>query len=339
MDNIVISVLVPVYNVGDYVEQCLRSIMSQTFTKGVECIICDDCSSDNSLEIIDVITQEYIGDINFKVIRHTNNRGIAAARNSLLDAAQGIYLLYVDSDDYLEPNMLAFMYSEARRTSADIVGCNFFRDFGYKKIEDSAFKYRDGMKNEDYLREIIKDHYPYLWRRLVRRELYLKNNIRYIEGVNLGEDFMTIVPLHYYSRICAYVDKPLYNYRLNANSIIMSHRTLEKYKELVSATQSVEQFLKTKEVLEKYKISFYKRCFSLKSFNIVSKKYRNYERWKNTFCESNNYVDQYFESAIKRFYWKSLLNAPTAVRPIWYLMMDLATFKREVTHLLTRQSK
>ena len=96
-----ISIIIPVYNVGPYVEDCLRSVMRQTYTGPMECIIVDDCGTDNSMEIVERLVSEYDGPIDFKVLHHAHNRGVSAARNTGMDAAIGDYLFFVDSDDML----------------------------------------------------------------------------------------------------------------------------------------------------------------------------------------------------------------------------------------------
>lgn len=101
-----ISVIVPVYNVEKYIERCITSIINQTFTEGVECIVINDCTPDKSMEIVERLVSKYDGSIQFKLIYHEKNKGIAAVRNTGLDTATGDYTIYIDSDDYCELDML-----------------------------------------------------------------------------------------------------------------------------------------------------------------------------------------------------------------------------------------
>ena len=101
-----ISVIIPVYNVEKYVERCILSIMSQTYTESVECIVVNDCTPDNSMKIVEKMVSDYKGQIQFKLLYHEHNRGVAAVRNTGLDAASGDYIIQIDSDDYCEPDML-----------------------------------------------------------------------------------------------------------------------------------------------------------------------------------------------------------------------------------------
>lgn len=101
-----ISVIIPVYNVERYVERCLLSIINQTYTESVECIVVNDCTPDNSMKIVEKLVADYKGSIQFKLLCHKHNRGLAAVRNTGINNAGGKYIVHVDSDDYCEPDML-----------------------------------------------------------------------------------------------------------------------------------------------------------------------------------------------------------------------------------------
>jgi glycosyltransferase involved in cell wall biosynthesis len=115
-----ISIIVPVYKVEKYLRRCLDSIVAQTFTNW-ECILVDDGSPDNSGKICDEYAEK---DTRFRVI-HQENQGVSAARNKGLDEAKGEWIGFVDSDDWIEPNMYEYLYSNAIKTKADVVICGF----------------------------------------------------------------------------------------------------------------------------------------------------------------------------------------------------------------------
>lgn len=85
-----VSIIVPVYNVAEYIESCVRSVMTQTYDGGLECLIFDDCGTDNSIAIAQQMIENYQGSIDFKVIHHEKNRGLSAARNTGMDAAVSV---------------------------------------------------------------------------------------------------------------------------------------------------------------------------------------------------------------------------------------------------------
>ena len=97
----VISIIIPVYNVAPYIERSLKSVMGQTYAGDMECLLVDDCGSDDSMAIAERVIGAYTGPIRFRILHHDHNRGLSAARNTGTDAATGDYVLYLDSDDEL----------------------------------------------------------------------------------------------------------------------------------------------------------------------------------------------------------------------------------------------
>ena len=98
MNDLMISIVIPVYNLSDYIERCIQSVISQSY-KDIECIIVDDASTDDSIEKCERIIDAYRGPIRFSIIHHHQNRGLSAARNTGTASAKGDFVLYVDGDD------------------------------------------------------------------------------------------------------------------------------------------------------------------------------------------------------------------------------------------------
>ena len=121
MCNPSVSIIVPVYNVGPYVEDCIRSVMRQTYDGKMECIIVDDCGTDDSMAIVERLVSEYNGPIEFKILHHTHNRGLSAARNTGIDAAKGDYLFFLDSDDELTDDCMEKLAEPLRIEFYDVV--------------------------------------------------------------------------------------------------------------------------------------------------------------------------------------------------------------------------
>ena len=104
-----VSFIIPIYNVEQYVLRCFMSLLAQeTAEANIECVVVDDCSPDNSMNIVNQIVSDYEGNIQFEVLTHDKNRGLSAARNTGLKHAAGDYIYFVDSDDYLMPNSLQY---------------------------------------------------------------------------------------------------------------------------------------------------------------------------------------------------------------------------------------
>ena len=124
-----VSILVPIYNVSLYIERCARSLFDQTF-ENIEYIFVDDASTDDSLDILKKVLKQYPKrQKQVRIIRHPQNKGLASTRNTAIDASNGDYIAVVDSDDYVEKNMIEELYNFAVTKNADIV------------VFDSVFEY------------------------------------------------------------------------------------------------------------------------------------------------------------------------------------------------------
>ena len=131
-----VSILVPVYGVEKYIERCARSLFEQTYNN-LEYIFVDDCTPDNSIAILKRVMEEYpMRKGQVRILRHERNRGIAAARNTALDAAQGSFLSHVDSDDYLARDAIRLLVNKQVETGADIV-TGIFSIITHKGIQQS----------------------------------------------------------------------------------------------------------------------------------------------------------------------------------------------------------
>lgn len=227
-----ISIIVPVYNVEHYLENCIESILNQTF-KDFELILVDDGSTDNSGKICDIYEKK---DSRIKVI-HKNNGGLSSARNTGLDIACGKYVGFIDSDDSIHPRMYEMLYDLIKKYESDISCCN------YKKIYDI---FKDEYENVNSLEviemsniEAIKNLYDKeIGVKLVIacNKLYRKNlfdNIRYKVG-RLHEDEFMAHRILYNSKKITYVDNELYYY-LQREGSIMSKKS---YKRKVDALLS-----------------------------------------------------------------------------------------------------
>lgn len=316
-----ISVIVPVYNVALFIERCLRSIMQQTLSEGVECILVNDCTPDNSIEIAKKLINEYKGPIQFRIISHEKNRGLAAARNTGVEAAQGIYIQHIDSDDYVEPTMLEELYNEAIKTNADIVGCDFYLDYGdHRIVRTYDFQPYPSHKIEDIIRH---KYAPYLCRKLIKKELYEEYQLKAPEGINMGEDFLMSVQLHYYAQSESYVKKPLYNYvQYNSGSITAHTFSLKRQQQHIQALLSVEKFLKEKDIYNKYKVPFSEVCFNAKKLYITAPQLRDCELWENLFPESHQYIWKYNQSFLWKIGWQLIILLPKRIIALFYPILD-----------------
>ena len=230
--NPLVSVLVPVYGVEKYIERFARSIFEQTY-ENLEIIFVNDCTPDSSIEVLRRVLNDYPSRIpQTKIIDHDRNRGLAAARKTALLASSGYYIQNYDSDDYVDVDMIQQMVALAQREDADIVIADFYFERYYKQIK-SIEKITD---RKQYFKDIIRGEHASLWNKMIKRKLYTDNSIKWEEGFDRGEDYMTIIQLFYYAHKITYLPEAFYHYNLyNVNSIchIVSEKVKRNYIQMV----------------------------------------------------------------------------------------------------------
>lgn len=214
-----LTVLVPMFKVEAYLDQCLHSIMSQA-DAGVEVVICDDCSPDQSAAVAQRYVDRYPGQV--RVIRHAQNRGISATRNSLLDAARGDYLWFVDSDDWLRPGAIAAVAQVVRRSGPDLIGCNY-RKSGMVRSSFAGPHDRVLTDRDQIVGGICLSRKMYAWVRIARRELWA-DGLRFPEG-RVFEDAALIPRMALRARSYVHIKRPLIHYRVRAGSILAGVKT------------------------------------------------------------------------------------------------------------------
>ena len=126
-----VSIIIPIYNVEKYVAECLNSVISQTYDHSkIECIIVNDCTTDDSMDIVYEIIKKYDGGMSFIICRHEHNEGVSAARNTGIEVAKGNYIFFIDSDDYIYPNSLELLLNASKIYGySDMVVGNFYYEF------------------------------------------------------------------------------------------------------------------------------------------------------------------------------------------------------------------
>lgn len=211
-----VSVIVPIYNVANYIERCLISLFSQTHDS-IEYIFVDDATPDNSIEILYQIMERFPERKNaIKVIRHEKNRGLSAARITGISNASGEYIHHVDSDDFVDVHMIELMMKSARANNSDIVFCDVWMEWLNKRKRFT----QEFTTKEQYLVDLLESRVIQgVFNKLVRKKLYIDNNIFPTEGTNVGEDLIVTPRLVYHADIITKVDEALYYYvQYNAGS-------------------------------------------------------------------------------------------------------------------------
>jgi glycosyltransferase involved in cell wall biosynthesis len=204
-------VVVPVYNTGKYLERCLNSILVQSFTD-FELILVDDSSTDGSLQLCNEAAEK---DKRVKVIHKERNEGPALARLSGIAIARGVYAICLDSDDWVESEMLAEMYEKAISEDCDMVCCDY-----YSKNKDGDKTYCkcgvEAKTNIEYITEILKSSFSSLWNKIIKTEIYKKLDF---PASSHYEDMPILIGAAFFSKKIGYLNKALYHYCYNEESL------------------------------------------------------------------------------------------------------------------------
>ena len=267
MTTPLISVIVPVYRVEEYLERCVKSILSQTY-KNLEVILVDDGSPDQCPAICDACAEK---DARVKVI-HQENKGLSGARNAGIDAASGEYLAFVDSDDYVSPHFIEELYQLLQDTGCAIGQCRFSYVKGDGLVEegDSAFCiYRgESLMEQLYGPEEKATCFVVAWNKLYWAELFKETGIRYPEG-RIHEDEATTYRLFHEAKKLAFLDRALYGYYTENGGSITSVFSAKRLQWLTAHEERIAFFKKNgyeKLLPAAYRklcdacITFYFRC-------------------------------------------------------------------------------
>lgn len=305
-----ISVIVPFYGVEKYIARCAESLMCQTMQDDIEFIFVNDATKDNSLDVLQKVLVEYPErKEQITILYHKSNKGLPAARNTGLTVAKGKYIYHCDSDDYLEKDALEILYNKAEEKNADIVWGDFY------EIMTDGIRYKKQPAYStplDAVKGMLTGDMDYnVWNKLVRKDLYLVNNISFPAGYAMGED-LTMIMLFASALKTVFVTKPVYYYdRTNPGAMTYS-MSEEKQNALKHNVTIAENYL-----CEKYENALAVEIATLKlnlkwPFLITTHKISIYKEWNKWFPEANKYITQQSVScrikalelcAYKKKYW------------------------------------
>lgn len=286
-----ISVIVPIYNTEKYIGKCLESIKKQTY-KNLEIILVNDGSIDKSEEIC----KSYIEKDKRFTYYLTSNYGVSHARNFGLDKATGKYIMFIDSDDWLENNMIEILYKELIEKKCDIAVCDYFINFKELQIEHNKLNEEKIINEKNIMLEFLFDselYGGYLWNKLIKKSII--KDIRFNEKIKIEEDVDFLCQIFENVNSIIYLpQKKLYHYVKRNESAVNFNYSLKDLTKLLA----LEKKMKIKDEyqiknLEKLEYEYYVIASQAR---YILRKYKIYDKKTNN--QINNIRKKYFFEAL-----------------------------------------
>ena len=289
MDLVKLSLIIPIYNTGNYLYQCLDSILNQTL-KEIEIIAINDGSTDHSLNILN----EYASKDNRIIIIDKENGGQGLARNIAIEKATGEYLGFVDSDDWIEPTMFEELYNDAKQNSSDITLCEYkVLDISTNVISQPEYtklpipkKFDHGPFHSSDIIEIFFSINTSPWNKIYRTEFVKKIEARFAEGIYY-QDVLFVFKCLLYAKVINLVRKPFYIHRYLRPGATTSDKGKKQF-HIFNVIQLLDKEIYKEDISDAIKIKYqdYKVSQFLYHFNLVDPKYKK-EFWNRILSELN----------------------------------------------------
>lgn len=246
-----ISVIIPIYNAEKYLEKMLNSIINQSM-EDIEIILINDESEDCSLRICR--KYEKI-DHRIKII-DKKNEGVSQARNAGIDIATGEFIMFLDADDWVDPNICEDMYKSIKEQNADMCFCNHIMEYDNRSVECNFVLEQEVVQGEEIKNGIIlplieserkdilhdKASFRGPWGKLFKRDIIIKNNIRFNSKLSIGEDLIFNFEYLKYVNKVVMLNKNLYHYRINNESALFKYKK-DSWKVYGTLLREIEKYL------------------------------------------------------------------------------------------------
>lgn len=292
-----VSIIVPVYNVRDYICRCVNSVLNQTYTN-IELILIDDYDMQNSLDVVSTTLMDSYFD--YKIVKHSENKGLSIARNTGISVSTGDYLFFLDSDDELPHNAIELLVNKAIETNSEVIM--------------GALSWIENMKNNYYTNgnvnirgnkniiEFIRTHSVLLigCNKLIKRNFIIKNDLYFHPNI-LHEDLLYSFLLFSYLNSISFIENVTYLYYVRNNSITtqsFNEKKIDSFVEMMKVMRSVILKMKNNDLYALYK----SRCFSMLEITATSK--------------NSNYIELIQKNALKDI-GRNILSSYTSLKDIF----------------------
>ena len=319
-----ISIIIPIYNAGDYIGACIDSIFSQECDEAdLECILVNDCTPDNSMEITENKLNSYNGNIHFKVIHLDKNSGHCAARNAGIRVSKGDYLLFIDSDDALKPNVIKLFIEAIKNNGGNnvdvVMGNSFFNFHNLKMNFDKDTPFLIDNSDESALRMLLSQKLrQHSWNKLVKRSVFTEQQLYFHEGI-INEDILWSYLLFRKMKNIVIIPDVTYLYN-ERNPIGISNTTSQRTKDIIKSRITIlntildnpPQFRKSRTDYYSYILFFLTR--TIDTFERNKKQVSNYQESLNAL--KIRFFKDIWINKLYLYYCFSL----TIKKPVFYLL-------------------
>ena len=299
-----VSILVPVFQVEQWIERCARSLFEQTYSD-LEYVFVDDCTTDRSIELLLLVADEYpIRKDQIVLIHNKENKGTTHCRDIGIENAHGEFISIVDADDWLEQDAIEQLVKEQERTGADLVWGKAMMHTSTGDVVLNEPSYAN--KHELLLcySRLTANLVMTNWKRIIRRSLFFEHDIKAKRGTNFGGDKLLMTQVAYYAKSFSVIDKLVYHYnRVNEFSMTAKARkgsfVIDIFKKEMWNILAIENFWRTKEHI------YYQEMISAKLRFLI-------QRLSDTILYSSpegfDYVMHYILAVDKNYFYKIGIN-------------------------------
>lgn len=237
-NNIFISVIVPIYNAKNFLPRCIESVLNQTF-KNFELLLINDGSKDSSLDICNKYLEKFPDKIK---VFNNKNMGCSITRNFGIEKSQGKYLLFIDSDDWIEKDMLEEMYQKALIEDSDVVISGVIRE---DLVSNTTLIQNPTFKESSYFWLTENNLIPYIWNKLYKKSLILDNSILFPINIRLSEDMVFNIKTLLEAKKITVLSKAFYHYIIHGDNTVLN---IEKRKDIFLALETIYKYLLEKKL-------------------------------------------------------------------------------------------
>ena len=280
-----VSVIMPVYNAENFLDKSVSSVINQTY-KNLEILLIDDCSTDNSYNIL----KEYANkDNRIKLFHNEQNKHVSATRNVGIKNATGKYLYFIDSDDFIDNDYIEHLVKTAEKENADIVVNTNIYDFHKNQKTLSFFSREFNRRIFDDKKVLAIKIFPSVWNRLFKRELQTKYNILFPTDIKIGEDASFNILFFSKSNNIAFISPNSFYYynKNNKNSIATTVNYNLYFNNTLLIIININKYLKENNLLNKvanfnfidFKTMLFSNLFNNKIY--INEKRKNYQELRN----------------------------------------------------------